>query len=428
MSAPNPTPEEMPPEQSPGPQASAQWAVRWFAIVFVALLCASVPLVHLIWHGLLGRDEPAIRTRAQKVAPVATVTNVQSGDWMLKKQRELQEASPITWWLRGHYNELRYRLDVPQSARVHFGAGEGGGDEDWFFIKTSIRPNNRGFARATKARRKFLAGVRDVVRAAGAEFLMVVIPDKARVYADVAFADGALPANKKGNYGRILAELQGLGIDTMDMATPMRAARAAVPSDEPGDQLFYARDTHWRPAGALVGGQLIAGEIERRYGKLLGPRRVARLNGPTKLRAVGDLTAMLGILSIVQPDPVTGQRTVALSLLSDQLAEERNYFGVDLVDGAASVPMYGDDPNAEVLLIGTSFSEENGMSAISFTLGRAIRGHIIRGAQGMKPLQAALRDLRAAAADGAAPKPKLVVWEMVERGWFEGAWLDPKLP
>ena len=35
-------------------QTPAQWAVRWHGLVVVALLLASVPVVHLFGHGLLG--------------------------------------------------------------------------------------------------------------------------------------------------------------------------------------------------------------------------------------------------------------------------------------------------------------------------------------------------------------------------------------
>lgn len=405
------TADERPDEQTPG-----QWAVRWFVVLSVALLCVSVPLLHLYWHVLLANDEPMIRTRAQRAAPEATADAILDGQWMLDKQRQLQEDSPVTWSLRGNWNELRYLAGVPQSRVVHFGRDE------WFFIRTSIRPNNAGFARATAARRRFLAGVRDVVEAAGAELMVVVIPDKARVYPDKAFADGELPPNKRDNYTRILAELGELGIATVDLATPLVAARRALTSDEPVDQLFYARDTHWRPPGALVGGQVVAAAIEARYLPLIGERLATRLSGPTMVRAVGDLTAQLGILSIVQSDEHTGQRTVAMSLLSDRLAEQRQYYGVELVRDGRAVAMFGDDPDAAILLIGTSFSEENGMNALSLALGRPVRGQIIRGAQGMKPLEAALAELRG------GTRAKVVVWEMVERGWFEGAWLDPKLP
>jgi len=397
-------------------QTPAQWAVRWFALVFVAGLCALVPLVHVLWHVVLGHDEPLLRTRSQQQAPAATAENVLSGDWMQQKEIELREASPVVWWLRGSWNELRYRAGIPQSRGVHFGR------DDWFFIRNSVEPDNAAFERATDKRRAFLAGVRDLVRQNGAELLMVVIPDKARVYADLAFADGELPPEKRDNYRRILDEFAELGIPAVDMATPLRAARAAERARGDTRDLYYARDTHWLPGGALVGMGAAAAEIERRFGERLGPRVAAEVTGPRVLYAVGDLTDMLGLLTTVQPDAWTDQRTVALSLLSDALIERREIYGSRLLTPAGPVPMNGDDPDAEVLLIGTSFSQANGSAALAFHLGRPVRGVIIRGAQGMLPLRAALDELRS------GTRAKVVVWELVERGMFQGAWLDPELP
>ena len=89
--------------------------MRWFAVVAVSVLCVSVPLLHVVWHGLLGHDEPILRTRSQTTAPAATSENVLNGEWQVKKEVELREASPIVWSLRGNWNELRYRTGVPQS-------------------------------------------------------------------------------------------------------------------------------------------------------------------------------------------------------------------------------------------------------------------------------------------------------------------------
>jgi len=397
------------------PQTSGQWAVRWAAVVVAAVLCASVPVVHLVWYGVLGQDDPIIRTRSQHRAPAATIENVVSGLWMTKKERELQELSPIVWSLRGHWNELRYRCGIPQSDRVTFG------EDEWLFIKSSVRPNNVGFAKAKEQRLAVFAQARDAVRAAGAELVMMILPDKARIYPDKVYPDGVMPADKAGNYAAIMAEIDSLGIMGVDLATPMQAARQAITSSDPLDQLYFARDTHWRPGGALIAGQTVAAAIESRFGDELGARQTMRLTGPSSVRAVGDLTAQLGMLAVVQPDKVQQQRTAAMSLLTDYLAEVRHYYGAELVTPAGAVGMFGEDPDAEILVIGSSFAEANGMIALSFGLARSVRANIIRGAAGILPLQATLEQLRP------GQKAKVVVWEIVERGLFEGFWLDPKL-
>ena len=93
----------------------AQWAVRWHAVVFFLALIASVPVAHVVWHHLLGHDEPWLRTRSQVAPPEATAANVFDGTWMLAREKQLREDTPVTWWLRTTWNEWRYRCGVPTS-------------------------------------------------------------------------------------------------------------------------------------------------------------------------------------------------------------------------------------------------------------------------------------------------------------------------
>ncbi|MFN3241897.1 MAG: alginate O-acetyltransferase AlgX-related protein [Planctomycetota bacterium] len=397
------------------PQTPGQWAVRWFALAAVALLCASVPVVHLLWHGVLGHDEPPIRTRAQTEVPAADVDEVLSGRWMSATERALQERSPIVWSLRGHWNELRYRLGVPRSERVHFGR------DGWLFLGNTVRVPLDDFDRASERRRAFFAQVRDRLRAAGVELLVSIVPDKMRVYPQFAFADGVVPPRRDAAYATLQQELAELQIAAVDLATPMRAMAAATVDGDAKAQLYFARDTHWRPGGALVAGQAVAAAVEQRFGASLSPRVPMALTGPSHARAVGDITDMLGMLTMSRRRTEDKDRMVAMSMLTDSLAEQRDYYGLEVRGPGAATPMFGQDATAEVWLTGTSFAEANGMVAVSFALGRPVYGIIERGAPGIAPMQAALREIEAGA------RPKVVVWEIVERGFFTGQWLEPPL-
>jgi SGNH hydrolase-like domain, acetyltransferase AlgX len=393
------------------PQTPAQWAVRWHGIVLLGALSFAVPVAHLGWHGLLGRSEPIIATRSQLPAPALTADTFADGSWMLAKEKQLREDTPLSWWLRGNWNELRYHAGVPQSPLVHFGR------DGWFFIKESVQPDRAAWDRAAPARRAFLQEVQQLVARSGAELFMVVVPDKARVYPEYCYGDAGMPEQKRGNYAAILAELGELGIPTVDLAAAMAAARAA----EPAVELYYRRDTHWRPQGALAAGRTVAAALEQRYAALLGDRLPMELSGMTSVRLVGDLPANMGILTVELPDAQMERRTMPMSLLADRLAETRDYYGLNLRTPGGTVAMDGKDPAARVLWIGTSFSEENGANAAALFLGRPLRTVIARGAVGMKPLRLALDELRAGTA------AKVVVWELVERGMFDPVWREPKL-
>ncbi|MFY9343614.1 MAG: hypothetical protein WAT39_14050 [Planctomycetota bacterium] len=398
-------------QQTPG-----QWAVRWHALVLGAVLVVSVPLLHLIWHWLLGHDEPLLRTRSQLPPPAATIADVLDGSWMLAKDRQLREDTPVTWWLRSTWNELRYRAGVPESNQVHFGKDE------WFFAKEEVYPDRAAFDGAQDSRRRFLGEVRDLVRAAGAELFVVIDPDKTRIYPDYCYPDGALPACKRDNYAAILADLRALDIPTADLATAIGNERAANPEQgHPDRELYYRRDTHWRPAGALAAGRAVAAAIEGRCGDRLGPRVEMRLSGKTAVRVLCDLPANMAIGTVELADGAGGWRTAPMSLLAEHLSEVKEYYGVELRRGDTFVAMDGKDPAAEILLIGASFAEENGANAIALWLGRPLRVNIHYGATGLASLREVLPELRA------GTKAKVVVWEIVERGIFDPAWRDQRL-
>jgi hypothetical protein len=245
-----------------------------------------------------------------------------------------------------------------------------------------------------------------------------VLPDKERIYPDKCYPGGVVPAAKAGVYDALLADLAAAGIPTVDLAAALRTVRAVQPDVE----LYFRRDTHWRPQGALAAGRAMAAAIEQRFGGVLGPRVPMGLAGVTAINLVGDLPANMGILTVELPDPVTTWRTAPLSLLAHRLAEVREYYGVELrPPGGAPIAMDGKDPNAPVLMLGASFAEENGMNALALFLQRPVRGVLEKGTSGQGSLRRALPELRA------GTKARVVVWELAERGFFDEAWRDPRL-
>ncbi|MCA8950955.1 MAG: hypothetical protein KDE27_15735 [Planctomycetes bacterium] len=391
----------------PVDQTPAQWAVRWHGVAVAALLAASVPLFHLLWHGALGRDRPPIITRSQTEVPELTFDSFTDGTWATAMERHLREASPIVWRLRGTWNELLFRFGIVQNAGVVLGK------DSWLFKAETLRPGMFRFEREAPERRRFLAALRDRVRAAGAELVVSLVPDKARVYPELAYEDGRLAPAKAPIYGAMLTELHELDIPVADVASAILLAKAAAP-----DQLFYyQRDTHWRPEGALAGGQAIAAVIESLpVGRALAPRLTAELGARTITKAVGDLAGMLGLLTRELPLEGGRLRAQPVSIFTADLAMDREFYGVVLKDRARLVPPLPEDPATEVLLIGTSFAEANGAGALALALGRPVRAVIGFGASGFN----GLHDLRDELREGT--RAKVVVWEIVERGLFEARW------
>lgn len=395
------------------PQSTAQWAVRWFAVVAVGALLAAAPLAHVVWHGVLGETVPMLPTRTQVPAPPLTLEGALAGSWMAQKENQLQEDSPVTWRLRSAWNELRYRAGVPRSKDVFVG------DDEWLFLDYCMRPDVASFARHAAQRRAFLAEVRDEVKAAGAELVIALVPDKERVHPEKWTQGAPMPKAKDGAYRAALAEFAELGIPAVDLAAAMAQARAADPAAE----LYYRGDTHWRTEGAIVAGAATAAFLEARYGDALGPRVPMALSGVTSTRLVGDLAFNLGVAAVDVPDPkaaLVGRRTVPLSLLADRLAEDRAYYGVDMLTPQGRVGMDGTYESATVWMVGASFAHENGANAVALHLGRPMRTTIAFGATGLEALRAARPGIRPGMA------AKVVLWEIIERGYYAPDWREPK--
>lgn len=392
-------------------QTPAQWAVRWHGLVGAALLAASVPLVHVGWHGILGRDEPPVVTRSQQAPPDATWATLLDGSYMLARERQLQEASPVVWSLRGRWNETLLQLGAPMSDRVVFGR------DGWLFLRHEVLAGTSALRATAAVRTQAFAAVRDAVRAAGAELLVVIVPDKSRVLPELVGAAPGRLAAKAPAYGELLGELRQLGVPTVDLAGVFQAVRAA----EPQQELFYRGDSHWRPYGALAAARATAEALEALpAASRLGPRAPVQLGPSETYEALGDLVAMLGLCTAELPAR-DGRRTVGLSLCSQSLGEVRTYYSITAADPALTVRLDGKDPTAAVWLAGTSFTNESYWRALMFALGRPVRVFQDNGAAGILPMHRAVAALRAPATQ----RPAVVVWEIVERGFYEDGWRAP---
>jgi len=385
-----------------------QSALRVHAIALFAVLLAAVPVLHLWRHLVLGKTTPWIPVRSQTDWPAATRAAVLDGSWMPAVERHLREVSPVVWWLRGNWNELMLGLDLPASDRVHVGR------DGWLFLRSDANPDAGALAAGAAARKARFAAVRDRLRVLGCELLVSIVPDKSGVYADLR-RDVGRQSKKQTLYGYLLEELRSLGIPVVDVKSAMAAMRAA----EPARELYFRGDSHWQPYGALAAAQAAAVFIEG--GPLaakLSPRVPVQLGARTTFHALGDLVAMLGICTADLPWEDGRRVTVGLSLQAHSYRELRSYYAVAPDDPALAARFDGNWPAAEVVLVGTSFAKENGLPALMLALGRPVRMVQENGAAGIVPMTSLLEQLE----QPGAVLPKVVVWEVVERGLFEPTW------
>ena len=253
---------------------------------------------------------------------------------------------------------------------------------------------------------------RDQLKAKGVELLVVITPGKPSVYPErltgsTQALDGADASQGKAAAGHgkaILDSLAKAGFNTVDLYTPLLAAKA---DDAKLGPLYLNDDTHWTPRGA----ELAAGEIAK------------------KVREMADA----GIVDIGAPT----MEYVATDSLADRMGDigemsglnKFNVFKVQQVVGhvvydTTRTPFKDDFRKSEILILGDSFSRiyqtdspvnAGWIAHFAKEMGRPVASIVSDG--GASTL---VREKLARKA-GVLKGKKLLIWEFVERDLRFGA-------
>ena len=131
-------------------------------------------------------------------------------------------------------------------------------DRSWVYVRTTDR-----LPEATARAGEYLGGIRDIARRAGADMVVVVIPDEAQVNADLqtdvirssgysaAELDFDLPNRA------IAAELAADGIPMLDLLAMFQQQGKAT-------RLYKPQDSHWNLAGNRLAAEAIAAFLRDR--------------------------------------------------------------------------------------------------------------------------------------------------------------------
>ena len=184
-------------------------------------------------------------------------------------------------------------------------SGEGlavAGEEGWLFLRSELRHLGAGqfwgdaaqtASQANRADRRdplpaITAYARDLAQA-GVQLVVVPVPAKAAVYADllpgaaVAPGDGRVDSHHVALYG----ELRDAGVEVVDLMPLFLQERAG------GTQMYLRTDSHWTPAAA----QLAASHVAQRIRDLRPETQATELAGrvaESRLPVTGDLWEAAG--------------------------------------------------------------------------------------------------------------------------------------
>lgn len=351
-------------------------------------------------------QEQRVHARYRIATAIAFIAVMVGGLWQITGALRMMERMdvPRTWldFAEGRTTgSLEKQMDHKLPARTNFiafanglryaltgGAGEQvrSGRGDWLFLTDEIRffPDARS---NLLSRMQLLGDLARKLGAQGVKLVVVLVPDKARVYED-RLSNGRYPAYNRSRYADALAALNEQGVAVVDLLSPLR--RGAIQSD-----VYYHSDTHWNQAGAIIAAQAVAMAVGSKT--LDSPRTifVTKQAGDAVIRS-GDLIRLMGVEELPRPfRPAADTEVVATTTQGSSDSSSALF-------GDAFVP---------VVLSGTSYSLRGNFHGY---LQQALSVKVLNTAQdGGGFLQA----MTAYLTDDAfrTSRPKILVWEIPER-------------
>ena len=286
---------------------------------------------------------------------------------------------------------------------------------------------------------------RDQLKAKGVELLVVITPGKPSIYPErltgasaTAGAAGIDVAGLNGvGHGKmILDSLAKLGLNTVDLYTPLLSAKKDDASLGP---LYLNDDTHWTPRGA----ELAAAEISQKVREMadagivnIGEESMNYVASDSIADRMGDVGEMSGLnkFGAFKVQKVTGHVVMQQEVSerteppADSLADSTVVDSTVVYD-TTKTPFKDDFRKAKILILGDSFSR------IYQTDSPVNAGWIAHFAKNMsRPVASIVSDGGAstlvreklARKAGVLKGKKLLIWEFVERDLRFGAegWKD----
>ncbi len=314
-------------------------------------------------------------------------------------EKKVEDENVLVLKFRPQYQLAVWNVFNEPGEKVVLGAGEG----RWLFYRQDVEflvqpsPLDVRSAKLDNPIQAILK-FRDQLKKKGVELLVVITPGKPSIYPErLTGASGETPIASHGK--AILDSLTKLGLNTVDLYTPLLAAKA---NDASLGELYLNDDTHWTPRGA----ELAAGEIAKKVNSMVD----------------------VGLIDIGEPS-VDYEVTDSLADRMGDIGEmsglnKFNVFKVQQVTGHVVSPFKDDFRKSKILILGDSFSR------IYQTDAPVNAGWIAHFARNIsRPVSSIVSDGGAstlvreklARKAGVLKGKKLLIWEFVERDLRFGA-------
>ena len=156
---------------------------------------------------------------------------------------------------------------------------------------------------------KAIERFRDQLKAKGVELLVVITPGKPSIYTERLTGSDENAAGLQSHGKKILDSLTRAGFNTVDLYTPLLAAKA---DDDKLGALYLNDDTHWTPRGAEIAADVIAKKVREMVDagtvKFRGKDTVRYIATDSIADRMGDVGEMSGLnkFGVFKVQKVTG--------------------------------------------------------------------------------------------------------------------------
>lgn len=221
-------------------------------------------------------------------------------------EKKVEDENALVLAVRPRYQLAVWNIFNDPGEKVVLGTGEG----RWLFYRQDVEflvqpsPLDVRSAKLDNPVQAILR-FRDQLKAKGVELLVVITPGKPSIYPERL--TGSV-INSAGHGKAILDSLTKLGLNTVDLYTPLLAAKA---DDAKLGPLYLNDDTHWTPRGAELAAGVIAGKVREMVDAGIvdiGEKSIDYVASDSLADRMGDIGEMSGLnkFNVFKVQQVTG--------------------------------------------------------------------------------------------------------------------------
>ena len=344
-------------------------------------------------------------------------------------ESKVEDENALVLAVRPRYQLAVWNIFNDPGEKVVLGNGEG----RWLFYRQDVEflvqpsPLDVRSAKLDNPIQAILK-FREQLKAKGVELLVVITPGKPSIYPERLTAAGidAAGANAAGHGKAILDSLARLGLNTVDLYTPLLAAKA---DDAKLGPLYLNDDTHWTPRGAELAANVIAKKVSE-----LAESGIVDIGEPSMefvasdsiADRMGDIGEMSGLnkFNVFKAQKVTGHVIYQQEISERTEPPQDSLLDSTVVRDTTKTPFKDDFRKAKILILGDSFSRiyqtdapvnAGWIAHFAKEVGRPVASIVSDG--GASTL---VREKLARKA-GVLKGKKLLIWEFVERDLRFGA-------